>query len=168
MAKEVKQALVDLRSTLAWLRSEGLLLESDVEADPDLDITGVQKNLDGSCPILFHHVRGYPHQKAVTNLFASTSVMNRMFGWADDRERTKMLARALTNPIKPVGGVFFHPLYGADWQYIHQNSHWTIAGIIGFGGEPGYKRCVVTLFDRGVYPNRKIRACSNSTYETTM
>ncbi len=100
--KEVKDELKDLRGTLEWLRSEGLLLETDAEADPDLDITGVQKHLDGSCPILFNNIRGYSHLRAVTNLFANTTVMNKMFGWPNDKERTKFLAHAITHPIAPV------------------------------------------------------------------
>ncbi len=99
---EVKKALVDLRSAVEWLRYEALLLETDVEVNPDLDITAVQKHLDGSCPILFNHVKGYPHLRAVTNLFANTTVMNKMFGWLNDKERTRMLAHALTHPIPPV------------------------------------------------------------------
>ena len=39
--------LTSLRSTLAWLDSEGDLLKTDVEVDPDLEITGIQKHLDG-------------------------------------------------------------------------------------------------------------------------
>jgi 4-hydroxy-3-polyprenylbenzoate decarboxylase len=77
-------------------------LETDVEANPDLDITGVQKHLDGSCPILFNNLKGYPHLRAVTNLFANASVMNRVFGWPNDSERTKVLAHALCHPISPV------------------------------------------------------------------
>jgi len=100
--KTVKKELIDLRGSLEWLRSKGLLLETDAEVNPDLDITGVQKHLDGSCPILFNNVKGYPHLRAVTNLFANTSVMNRMVGWSNDTERTRVLAHALTHPIKPV------------------------------------------------------------------
>ncbi|MEE9611258.1 MAG: hypothetical protein V3W19_08400, partial [Desulfatiglandales bacterium] len=100
--RKVREELMDLRGTLEWLRSENLLLETDVEANPDLDITGVQKHLDGSCPILFNNLKGYPHLRAVTNLFANTSVMNKVFGWPNDRERTKVLAHALTHPISPV------------------------------------------------------------------
>jgi UbiD family decarboxylase len=100
--KEVKDELKDLRGTLEWLRSEGLLLETDVEVDPDLDITGVQKHLDGSCPILFNNLRHHPHLRAVTNLFANTTVMNKVFGWSNDTERTKILAHAITHPIPPV------------------------------------------------------------------
>jgi len=93
------EALTDLRSALAWLKSQSLLLESDVEVNGDLEITGIQKHLDGSLPILFNNVKGYPHLRAVTNLFANASVMNKMFGWQDDTERTKALAHALTHPI---------------------------------------------------------------------
>ena len=88
-----------LRSTLDWLRSRNELLETDVPVNPDLEITGIQKTLDGSLPILFNNVVGYPHARAVTNLFANTDVMNGMFGWADDRERTAKLAHALTHPL---------------------------------------------------------------------
>lgn len=92
----------DLRSTIDWLRSEGLLLETDVEVNPDLEITGVQKHLDGSLPILFNNVKGYSHLRAITNLFANTSVMNKMFGWPNDTERTKIISYALTHPLAPI------------------------------------------------------------------
>src|SRR5438094_2591111 len=88
-----------LRSTIEWLRSTGRLLETDVPVNPDLEITGIQKTLDGSLPILFNNVTGYPHARAVTNLFANTDVMNQMFGWTDDKERTARLAHALTHPM---------------------------------------------------------------------
>jgi 3-polyprenyl-4-hydroxybenzoate decarboxylase len=43
----------DLRSTLAWLKAEGDLIETDKEVDPDLQVTGLQKHMDGGCPVLF-------------------------------------------------------------------------------------------------------------------
>jgi len=101
MAVSVKteRDISSLRSTLEWLRSTDQLLETDVEVNPDLEITGIQKTLDGSLPILFNNVAGYPHARAVTNLFANTDVMNRMFGWASDTDRTQKLAYALTHPM---------------------------------------------------------------------
>ncbi|HSH71187.1 MAG TPA: UbiD family decarboxylase [Deferrisomatales bacterium] len=99
---EKTRQIGDLRSTLDWLRSEGLLLESAVEVNPDLEITAVQKGLDGSLPILFENVKGYPHLRAVTNLFGNTDVMNKMFGWPDHATRTKSIAHAMNNPIPPV------------------------------------------------------------------
>src|SRR5215470_17027600 len=46
----------DLRSTLDWLRAQGDLIETDKPVDPDLEVTGLQKHMDGGCPILFHNV----------------------------------------------------------------------------------------------------------------
>ena len=66
-AKEKTEALAsvhagprDLRSTLEWLRSQGDLVETDKEVDPDLEVTGLQKHMDGGCPVLFNNVKGKP------------------------------------------------------------------------------------------------------------
>ncbi|MEE8586639.1 MAG: UbiD family decarboxylase, partial [Acidobacteriota bacterium] len=91
-----------LRGMLDWLRAEGLLLESGKEVNPDLEITGIQKALDGSLPILFENVKGHPHRQIVTNLFANLDILDRFFGWDNPTDRTKKLAHALTHPIKPV------------------------------------------------------------------
>src|SRR5438132_2947839 len=93
--------LISLPATVDWLRDQGLLLETDVEVNPDLELTGIQKGLDGSYPILFNTVKGYPHVRALTNLFANYGIMERMFGWDNATDRTRKLAYALTHPIKP-------------------------------------------------------------------
>jgi UbiD family decarboxylase len=97
-AKDIR----DLRTTFDWFRSEGYLVETDVEVNPDLEITGIQKLMDGALPILFNNVKGYPHLRAVTNLFANMDIVNKMFGWKDAQSRTRDLAHALTHPIPPV------------------------------------------------------------------
>ena len=83
---------MDLRSTLDWLRSEGDLIETDKPVDPDLEVTGLQKHMDGGCPILFHNVKGKPRHQVLTNLFGDIKVINKMFGWKSDAERVKKLA----------------------------------------------------------------------------
>ena len=93
---------MDLRSTLDWLRSEGDLIETDKPVDPDLEVTGLQKHMDGGCPILFHNVKGKPRHQVLTNLFGDIKVINKMFGWKSDAERVKKLAYALGHPLKPV------------------------------------------------------------------
>src|ERR671927_1939122 len=93
--------LQSLPATIDWLRSEGLLLESDAEVNPDLEITGIQKALDGSLPMLFNNVKGYPHARVITNLFANYDVLERMFGWSGPQDRTRKLAHALTHPLTP-------------------------------------------------------------------
>ncbi len=100
--KGVKKDITSLRSALAWLETQGDLITTDVEVNPDLEITGVQKHLDGGPVILFNNVKGKPHARAVTNLFADMGVVDKMFGWATPQERTRKLAHALTHPLKPV------------------------------------------------------------------
>src|SRR6476659_3837330 len=81
---------VSLRDMLEKLKAEGDLIESDKPVNPDLELTGLQKHLDGACPILLN------------NLFGDMNVINKMFGWTDDTDRTRKLAYALSNPLKPI------------------------------------------------------------------
>jgi gallate decarboxylase subunit C len=92
----------DLRSTLEWLRTQGDLIETDKPVDPDLEVTGLQKHMDGGCPVLFNKVKGKPNHRVLTNLFGDIKVINKMFGWKDDAERVRKLAYALRHPLKPV------------------------------------------------------------------
>src|SRR5713226_10628553 len=108
MAVSLKQELEQsrehvrsLRGMIEWLRASGKLLETDTVVDPDLEITGVQKHLDGSYPILFKNVKGYPHLECVTNLFAKMDILEELFGWSTPQERTRKLAHAITHPILP-------------------------------------------------------------------
>src|SRR5262250_295296 len=81
----------DLRSALAWLKSQGDLIETDKTVDPDLEVTGLQKHMDGGCPVMFNNVKGKPNHR----------VINKMFGWKSDAERVRKLAAALRKPLKP-------------------------------------------------------------------
>jgi hypothetical protein len=51
--------------------------------------------------MLFNKVKGKPNHRLVTNLFGDMNVINKMFGWTDDADRTRKLAHAITHPIKP-------------------------------------------------------------------
>jgi 4-hydroxy-3-polyprenylbenzoate decarboxylase len=94
-----KEALRSLPATVEWLRKEGLLMETDTPVSGDLELTGLQKHFDGSYPILFNNVKGYPHVRAITNFFANMDIVDRMFGWENRTHRTQALAHALTHPI---------------------------------------------------------------------
>src|SRR5215475_15272513 len=91
----------DLRNTLEWLRAHADLIETDTPVDPDLEVTGLQKHLDGGCPALFNNVKGKPNHRVITNLFGDINVINKMFGWASDQERVRKLAYALRKPLVP-------------------------------------------------------------------
>ena len=83
------------------MKKEGDILITDKEVDPNLEITGIQKQLDGGCPILFNNVKGKPQHRCITNLFGDMNVINKMFGWKDHADRTRKLAYAITHPIAP-------------------------------------------------------------------
>src|SRR3982751_3868097 len=100
--EEVAKDVTSLRSALEWLDSQGDVLTTDVEVDPDLEITGVQKHLDGGPVVLFNKVKGKPHARAITNLLADMNVVDKLFGYNTPQERTRKIEHAMTNPLKPV------------------------------------------------------------------
>src|SRR6202022_4861813 len=97
-----EQHAFDLPTALDWLREQGDLIETDKPVDPDLEVTGLQKHMDGGCPVLFNNVKGKPNHRVLTNLFGDIKVINKMFGWKSDAERVKKLAYALSHPLKAV------------------------------------------------------------------
>lgn len=102
IAESKNSHLVSLRDTLTWLKQRGDLIETKKEVDPDLQVTGLQKAMDGGCPVLFENVKGKPQHRILTNLFGDMQVINRMFGWENDHNRTRLLARAFSKPLPPM------------------------------------------------------------------
>src|SRR5439155_651596 len=100
--REVKKDITSLRSALEWLNTQGDVLTTDVEVDPDLEITGVQKHLDGGPVVLFNQVKGKPHVRAITNLLADMNVVDKLFGYQTPQERTRKIADAMTHPLTPI------------------------------------------------------------------
>jgi UbiD family decarboxylase len=100
-AAAARRDITSLRTTLDWLRSQGDLIETEREVNPDLEITGLQKHMDGGPPILFHNVKGLPHARAVTNLFSDINVIDKLFDFEGAHDRTRKLAHALTHPTAP-------------------------------------------------------------------
>jgi gallate decarboxylase subunit C len=100
--KKVEKDVTSLRSALQWLDSQGDLLKTDMEVNPDLEITGIQKHLDGGPVILFNKIKGKPHARAITNLIADMNVVDKMFGFSTPQERTRKIAHAMTHPLASV------------------------------------------------------------------
>jgi 4-hydroxy-3-polyprenylbenzoate decarboxylase len=97
----MKNDISSLRATLEWLKSEGDVIETDKEVDPDLEITGLQKHLDGGPVMMFNHVKGKPHARAITNLFSDINVIDKIFGFEGSLDRTRKLSHAIDHPLKP-------------------------------------------------------------------
>jgi gallate decarboxylase subunit C len=96
-----KGEIRSLRSTLEWLKKEGLLLETDREVDPKLEVAAVQKRLDGGPPMLFDRVKGYPNGRIVTNVLGSDKIVAKMFGYADRKSFKFKIHESILQPVPP-------------------------------------------------------------------
>lgn len=90
-----------LRSTLAGLEAQGLLVSTEVPVDPDVQFAAVQKRMDGGPPVLFDRVKGYDHARFVMNLFAQSDTIDRLFDFQGPADRTRRIAEAIRKPIAP-------------------------------------------------------------------
>ncbi|MDP2936737.1 MAG: UbiD family decarboxylase [Dehalococcoidia bacterium] len=98
----VKKDITSLRSTLEYLsEQEGELLVTETEVDPDLEMAGIQKALDGGPAILFEKVKGYPDKRLFTNLFASEERLAHLFEVEDPRKFKFKCIEALRHPLAP-------------------------------------------------------------------
>ncbi len=97
----MKNDITNLRNTLEWLKSQGDVIETDKEVDPDLELTGLQKHLDGGPVMLFNNVKGKPHTRAITNLVSDINVVDKIFGYTGPVNRTRSIAHAIDHPLKP-------------------------------------------------------------------
>ncbi len=100
--KQVTKDIRSLRSALAWLETQGDLMTTEVPVDPDLEITGLQKHLDGGPVVLVNQGKGKPHARVITNLFSDIHVVDKLFGFTAPMDRTRKIAHAMNNPLKPV------------------------------------------------------------------
>ena len=101
VASVVEKDVTSLRSALEWIDSQGDMLTTEVEVNPDLEITGVQKHLDGGPVVLFNNVKGKPNARVITNLLADMNVVDKLFGYESPQDRTKKIAYAMTHPLAP-------------------------------------------------------------------
>ena len=94
-----QEYLVSLRSTIDHLRREGQLLETDVEVNPELEMTGIQKLLDGGLPVLFNTVKGYPAARLFTNLFGDGNLIGGLFDAGNERTFKFKVLDAIRHPL---------------------------------------------------------------------
>lgn len=91
--------LASLRSTIEHLKSTDRLLETDVEVDPELEMTGLQKHFDGGLPILFNEVKGYPNARLFTNLYGDGNLIASIFGAENERTFKFKVLEGIRNPL---------------------------------------------------------------------
>lgn len=105
--------IYDLRSALKVLKATpGQLVETDVEADPDAEISGIYRYVGagGTVPrptkedgpaMLFNNVKGFPGSRVVIGMLASRRRVGLLLG-ADYKRLGWHLRDAVKNPVAPV------------------------------------------------------------------
>ena len=96
-----KDAKKSLRSMLDALKKEGLLLETNKEVDPNQEMTGLQKRLDGGLPMVFNNVKGYPNARLATNVMGSDRIIAKMFGCNSRKELKFKIHESILQPLPP-------------------------------------------------------------------
>jgi 4-hydroxy-3-polyprenylbenzoate decarboxylase len=96
-----KKEITSMRGTIEFLKEQGELLVIDKEVDPILEISGIQKALEGGLPILFENIKGYPGIRDIGNLIAREETAARIFDVADHRKLKFKCHEALKNRISP-------------------------------------------------------------------
>ena len=98
----LEKDITSLRSTLEYLKQEeGELLISDVEIDPCLEMTGIQKLMEAGPTLLFENVKGYPNARLLTNLFASDKRVAKLLDLDSPKQIKFKVADAINHPIPP-------------------------------------------------------------------
>ncbi len=95
------EAARSLRAMLEALKKDGLVLETDREINPKLEMTAIQKLLDGGPPIVFNKVKGYPNARLATNVMGSDKIIARMFGAKDRKELKFKIHESILQPLPP-------------------------------------------------------------------
>ena len=101
----------DLRSALELLKSvEGQYAETDVEADPNAEISGIYRYVGAGGTVerptregpamVFNNVKGYPWQKVAIGVLASRKRVGLLLG-TDEKRLGWHLRNAVKNPIAP-------------------------------------------------------------------
>lgn len=112
-ADGAKNEVHDLRSALELLKKHGdeMLIETDVEADPNAEISGVYRHIGAGGTVmrptkigpamLFNKIKGFDDARVVIGIFASRKRVALLLGTTPEKLGFRM-AEALLNPIPPV------------------------------------------------------------------
>jgi UbiD family decarboxylase len=73
----------------------------DKPVDPILEIAAIEKALEGSSPLLFTNIKGYPGVRAVGNVFANPDNVARMFGLNNIKQMKFRCLEAMREPLEP-------------------------------------------------------------------
>jgi len=95
----VSPNITSSEGTIESLATRGELLPIVGAVDPNLEVAGIAKALDGGPCVLFENLTGFPGKRIVTNVFSRRSRFASLFGLEDERQMKKRFLDAVKNPI---------------------------------------------------------------------
>jgi 4-hydroxy-3-polyprenylbenzoate decarboxylase len=96
-----KKDVTNLRGAIEYYKELGEILVTNVETDPELEVSGIQKHFDGGAAILFEKLKGYSNQRIVTNMYASRERIAKLFDVDDHKKFKFKVADAVLHPTPP-------------------------------------------------------------------
>jgi len=96
-----KKDVTSLRGAIEYYKELGEILVTNVETDPELEVSGIQKHFDGGAAILFEKLKGYSNQRIVTNMYASRERIAKLFDVDNHKNFKFKIANAVLHPTPP-------------------------------------------------------------------
>ncbi len=96
-----KPDITSTRNALEFLKAEGEVLTISKEVSPILEISGIEKALEGGPALVFDNIKDYPGVRDLGNLFATRERAAKMLGIPDFRHIKDRCREALKKPIAP-------------------------------------------------------------------
>jgi len=97
----MRKDITSVRGTIDFLKREKAILEVTKEVDPIYEIAGILKAFEGTPPVLFENIKGYPGVRNIGNLLANTEVMAKIFNVDNPRKLKFKCLQGFRNPIPP-------------------------------------------------------------------
>jgi 4-hydroxy-3-polyprenylbenzoate decarboxylase len=88
-----------MRDVIESFKEEFIII--DKEVDPIYEIAGIQKALEGSSPLLFNNIKGYPEARCIGNVFSEPNKLSKIFGLDDPKKLKFKCLEAMRHPIQP-------------------------------------------------------------------
>jgi 3-polyprenyl-4-hydroxybenzoate decarboxylase len=117
-----REAMVDLRSTLAWLGDDVKYINAEV--DPVVEMITITKAFDNSKVFVANNIKGFPGVRMIANLYSRKERVSRFHGVTDFRQIKNRILHNIANPIPPrvvsdapVQEVTLIP--GKDFEHLH-------------------------------------------------
>lgn len=97
----MKKDMTSVRSALEYLESKGEVLHVTKEVDPILEISGIQKAIDGGPTVLFENIKGFPNFRNVGNILSRRERIADMYDEEDPKQLKFRFKDALNKPLPP-------------------------------------------------------------------